>query len=122
MKNLNMIVSLIMKWILTYILVALVFFPCAAIAQSCNSASDCNSKGTKLYTQGKYVQAIKYFEKQADLATGQEDKINLRTALNNLALANLRIGNILLANAWIQVAKEFYADDKATSFNYELIE
>lgn len=98
-----------------------IFFPCGAIAQICSSASDCNSKGTKLYTQGKFVQAIEYFEKQADLATGKEDKLNLRTALNNLAIANLKIGNVLLANAWIQEAKELYADDKATSFNYELI-
>jgi tetratricopeptide (TPR) repeat protein len=112
----------IMKWILTYILMAVIFFPCGAVAQNCNSASDCNSKGTKLYAQSKFVQAIKYFEKQADLATGKEDKINLRTALNNLAIANLKIGNVLLANAWIQEAKDLYADDKATSFNYELIE
>ena len=101
---------------------AVILFPYGAVAQSCNSASNCNSKGTKLYAQGKFVQAIKYFEKQADLATGKEDEKNLKTALNNLALANLKMGNILLANAWIQEAKELYADDKATLFNYELIE
>ena len=113
-----------MKLILTYILMAVIFFPCGAVAQSCNSASDCNSKGTKLYSQGKYVQAIKYFEKQADLATGKEDKKNIRIALNNLALANLKIGNVLLANAWIQVSNEFYDgdSDKSTIYNYELIE
>ena len=111
-----------MKWVSIYIFLAVMFFPYGAGAQSCNSASDCNLKGTKLYEQGKIVKAIALFEKQADFATGKDDEKNLRTALNNLALANLKIGNVLFANAWIQEAKERYADDKATLFNYELIE
>jgi hypothetical protein len=110
-----------MKLFLLYFFVFVISFPNIAIAQSCISANDCNSKGTVFYNQGKYKKAIKLFIKQADLATGKEDKNNLRVALNNLALANLKLGNVLLANAWIQVAKEYYTDDKITLFNYALI-
>jgi hypothetical protein len=91
-------------------------------ALACGSPANCNAAGTKLYVQGKYEDAARFFLRQVDLATGEKDQASLRIGLNNLAMTALRLGKPFEANAWAQVARDRFGDDSITMHNLASIQ
>lgn len=102
-------------------LIATGFMLASFAAFTCDSPSSCNAAGSKLYAQGKYTAAMKSFERQVDLATGEGDENSLRVGLNNLALSADRLGRPLEAHAWLQVAMQRFPEDGATQHNLALV-
>lgn len=84
---------------------------------NCATVAACNQQGTTAYKAKKYDEAIGHFENQIDFAEQAEDEKAQILALNNLALAHLKKGEPLRAKAWLLLAADFDATDKATLFN-----
>lgn len=84
---------------------------------ACTSVADCNTKGTAAYKAKSYDEAISLFQDQLAYAEEAENDKQQLVAFNNLALAHLKQGEPLNARAWLYLAADTDAADKATLFN-----
>lgn len=83
----------------------------------CPSASACNTSGSRLLAAGQVEQAVEDFLGQAGWAEDADDAAAQALAFNNLALAELKRAQPLLARAWVRQALRVKPGDKAALFN-----
>lgn len=85
--------------------------------EPCQSVAECNRQGTSEYQAGRYAQALVHFERQVDYAETAVQEFTFvdkeptpkaiaarELALNNAALAHLKLGECLKARAWLALA------------------
>lgn len=104
----------------------------AQAGYACQSASECSRMGEVAYKEGDYKKAIGLYESQREFAEDERTECEIKAtpsnasaceksitrAYNNLALANLRIGEPTKANMWLGLAPK----GPSTTFNRRLIE
>lgn len=92
----------------------------AGVAQAapipCASVSQCNEEGTAAYQAGRFEEAVEAFERQLRRGA-QDDSAARELALNNLVVANLRLGRPGMARAWLNLAVADGLQGPATRHN-----
>ena len=89
----------------------------APLQAECPSAPACNASGSRLLAAGQVEKAVEDFQGQAGWAEDSEDPAAQALAFNNLALAELKRSQPLLARAWVRQALRVKPGDKAALFN-----